>query len=103
MRQGSKGRGKRRSREQWGRLLGEFDGSGLDVAGFCRREAISAASFYRWRALLNGEAPGGQIVGSPATPAFLDAGTLNPASTSRPRIDLKVDLGDGLILHLVRH
>ncbi len=99
----ARGKGSRRSRNEWRALLGRFDGSGLDVAAFCRREAISAASFYRWRALLNGEALGGQIVGSPATPAFLDVGTLNPASTSRPRIDLKVDLGDGLILHLVRH
>lgn len=99
----ARGKGPRRSRNEWRALLARFDGSGLDVAGFCRREAISAASFYRWRALLNGEAPGGQIVGSPAASAFLDAGTLTSASTSRPRIDLKVDLGDGLILHLVRH
>jgi hypothetical protein len=99
----TKGKGSRGSRNEWRTLLARFEGSGLDVTAFCRREAISAASFYRWRALLNGEAPGGQIVGSPATPAFLDVGTLNPASASRPRIDLKVDLGEGLILHLVRH
>jgi hypothetical protein len=99
----AKGKGSRRSRNEWRSLLGRFDGSGLDVAAFCRREAISAASFYRWRALLNADAPASQIVGSPATSTFLDLGTLNRASTSRPRIDLKLDLGEGLILHLVRH
>jgi hypothetical protein len=35
-------------------LLGRFAGSGLTVTAFCEREAISAASFYRWRALSAG-------------------------------------------------
>jgi hypothetical protein len=103
MKQSSKGRGRRRSRSEWCALLAKFDGSGLDVGAFCRREAISAASFYRWRTLLGEAAQGGQIVPNAAMPAFLDVGTLTPASTSGPRIDLKLDLGEGLILHLVRH
>jgi hypothetical protein len=37
------------------------------------------------------------------TPAFVDLGTLNCAASSRPPIDLKLELGDGLVLHLVRH
>jgi hypothetical protein len=80
-----------------------FASSGLDVGEFCRREAISAASLYRWRTLLGEAAQGGQNVARAATPAFLDLGTLNSAAASRPRLDLTLELGDGLSLHLVRH
>ena len=94
-----KGKGSRRSRHEWQLLLAKLDGSGLGVDAFCRREAISAASLYRWRSLLS---DGGEAVVSKQAPAFVDLGTLNSASSSRPRIELKLDLGDGLTLHLVR-
>lgn len=102
MAEGKKGKGTRRSRNEWRSLLAKFDGSGLGVEAFCRREAISAASLYRWRTLLSGAGDGGETEVSDRVPAFVDLGTLDSAS-SRPRIDLKLDLGDGLILHLVRH
>ena len=35
-------------REEWGKRLRKFDGSGLAVAEFCRREHVSQASFYYW-------------------------------------------------------
>lgn len=97
-----KGKWSRRSRNEWRSLLAKFGGSGLGVDAFCRREAISAASFYRWRTLLSDEgddSKGGHVA---TVPAFVDLGTLNAASTVRPRLDLRLDLGDGLILHLVR-
>lgn len=97
-----KGKGSRRSRQEWRALLAKLDGSGLGVAAFCRREAISAASLYRWRNLLSDGSVGGEAVVSNRAPAFVDLGTLNSASSSRPRIELKLDLGDGLILHVVR-
>jgi hypothetical protein len=34
--------------EEWRKRLGRFDGSGLTVAEFCRREQVSQASFYYW-------------------------------------------------------
>ena len=96
-------KGSRRSENEWRALIAKFGGSGQDVAGFCRREAISAASFYRWRKLLgdgNGDSRGSHV--ATGMPAFVDLGTLNAASVARPRLDLRLDLGDGLILHLVR-
>jgi hypothetical protein len=33
----------------WRRLMARFETSGLSVAGFCRREGVSLASFYYWR------------------------------------------------------
>jgi hypothetical protein len=65
-------------------------------------EAISAASSYRWRGLLGEGCLGGEVVHHRPTPAFVDLGALNCTSLPSPRLDLKLDLGDGLILHLVR-
>lgn len=95
-----KGKGSRRNQGEWRLLLARFCTSGVGVEAFCRREAISAASFYRWRSLLGND--GGEIVSSDTAPAFVDLGTLNTAPSARARLDLKLDLGDGLILHLVR-
>jgi hypothetical protein len=99
------GKWTRRSCEEWQALLNRFDMRHDSVSAFCERESISEASYYRWRGLL----PGAVDRHEPATPsgpsAFLDLGHL-PASppTSQPgtRLDLKLDLGGGLVLHLVR-
>jgi len=95
----------RRSREEWQALLQRFDARHDSVSAFCARESISEASYYRWRGLL----PGALQQHEPAAPsgpsAFLDLGHLPaspPASQPRTRFDLKLDLGGGLALHLVR-
>lgn len=98
-----KGKGTKRSRHEWRALLAKYDGSGLRVEAFCQREAISAASFYRWRGLLGTVSDNGETPVVSGAPAFVDLGTLSSASVSAPRIDLTLDLGDGLILRLVRH
>ena len=57
------GRGKskriRRNDTQWRALLSRFSTSGLSVPAFCEREAVSTASFYRWRGL-TGQRDGGE-------------------------------------------
>ena len=103
------GRGKskriRRNEVQWRALLSRFSTSGLSVAAFCEREAVSTASFYRWRGL-TGQRDGGEIVAVPNRSAFVDLGTLNtppgaPVSFAAA-LDLRLDLGGGVTLHLVR-
>lgn len=37
------------ARVRWEELLAQQAGSGLSVAEFCRRNEVSAASFYQWR------------------------------------------------------
>ncbi len=103
MAEGKKGKGSRRGRHEWRSLLAKFDGSGLGVAAFCRAESISAASLYRWRSLLGATGDSGDGMVSHAAPAFVDLGTLSSATLPRARIDLRLELGDGLTLHLVRH
>ncbi len=97
-----KGKWVQRSEGEWGALLSRFARSGLSVEAFCQRESISAASFYRWRGLLGDGRLGGEVVHPQPGAAFVDLGALNCTSLPRPRLDLKLDLGDGLIVHLVR-
>ncbi len=48
--------GRTGARGRWERLLAKQAGSGLSIAEFCRRNEISAASFYQWRKKLGQKA-----------------------------------------------
>ncbi|MCM8600040.1 MAG: transposase [Candidatus Accumulibacter sp.] len=101
----SKGKGLRRSAEEWRALIAEYEGGAGGVEEFCRCRGISAASFYRWRGRL-GTSPGAlaETPEEDERAAFVDLGTLNPQNTApsiKPRRDLRFDLGDGLVLHSV--
>jgi transposase-like protein len=85
-------------------MLSGFARSGLSAEA-CRREGISSASFYRWRAALgNSGAQRRPVMVRNAPPAFVDAGPLDLPRAQPPskRVELRLDLGDGLVLHLVR-
>jgi hypothetical protein len=92
-----KGKWRRRSRAQWRAVFERFDASGLGVVAFCEREGISVSSFRRWRGLLADEAPGAPD----GAPGFVDAGVLGP-SGAVGRLELRLELGGGMVLHLVR-
>jgi len=94
----------RRERSEWKSLLSGFEQSALSVEAYCRRESISAASFYRWRGILCGKPQRRPetAMARDTTAAFVDIGPLNAAPVHRPRLDLRLDLGEGLVLHLVR-
>ena len=92
---------KRRSEGEWRSLLARFPDSGMSVEAFCRRESISDASFYRWRARV-GDAVTVRKSADLGRPAFVDLGVLSSAASALPRMELKLDLGGGVILHLVR-
>ena len=99
------GRGKgqwiRRNETQWRSLLSRFSDSGLSVPAFCRREAVSTASFYRWRGLIE-RREGGEALAVQSPSAFVDLGALGAQSAHGAAMDLRLDLGGGLSLHLVR-
>ena len=95
----------RRGSEDWREVLARFADSGLTVRAFCEREGFSPASFYRWQSMLSASPkksdskrlPRPEVVKGPVD--FVDLGGM-PASHSR--WELRLDLGGGLILHLVR-
>ena len=105
-----RGKGKwiQRNEVQWRTLLSRFSASGLSVSVFCRGEAVSTASFYRWRSLIERHDGGESLaVGSdglavPSKPAFVDLGALQGESARGSSVELRLDLGGGLTLHLVR-
>ena len=102
MTEGRKTKGARRSGHEWGLLLSRHQSSGQCIKAFCRGEQISEASFYRWRSILSDERDRRDSVGNETGSAFVDLGALNAGAPAKPRLELKLDLGDGLFLHLVR-
>lgn len=97
---------RRRDANAWREVLERFAGSGVSVPAFCGREGISEGSFYRWRAILQraraGQKRGAVLIAGevPKTSApFVDLGTLQPGHS---RVELKLDLGGGVLLQLVR-
>ena len=88
----------RRSREVWREVLTRFAASGLEVEAFCAHEGLSVSSFRRWRNLL-AEVPRAADLPPPGEQSgFVDAGLLG----GQGRLDLRLDLGGGVILHLSR-
>lgn len=44
---------RRRVRRDWGRVMEDFRGSGMAVAGYCRKHGISRGLFDKWRKRLD--------------------------------------------------
>lgn len=104
------GKRRRLGERGWREVLGRFDAQGAAVGEFCRREGISQSSLHRWRARLasvaSSHAGARKKSREPqkvAASGFVELGTLGAGTVSvEPRLDLKLDLGGGLTVHLVR-
>ena len=83
-----------RTEEQWRLLLSRFAVSGLSAREFCRVEKVSESSFHRRR---------GTFGNALAQGSFVDVGALSSADVAARHVELRIDLGDGLVLTLVRH
>ena len=94
---------RRRGPEQWQQLLRRQADSGQSVVAFCRAEALSPASFYRWRRQLLGLQPAAT---SDAAPAFLDLGQLAGGGgnasddTGGAGWELELTLGESVVVRL---
>lgn len=84
----------RAAHQQWRRRLKRFAGAKLSVAEFCRREAVSVASFYQWRKRLADSHRGE----TGTTPTFLPLQVSSAASAS-----LQVSFPNGTTLTLSIH
>ena len=98
-------RGRRRlSASAWRAVLARFGQGDLTVEDFCGREQVCKSSFYRWRSILGSSesepAPVDQAVRAAKRPsAFVDLGALGAGGS---RLEVRVDLGGGLTLSVVR-
>ena len=110
--EGSKpGQTRRRLDEQmWRAVLARVDGAGMTVQEFCLREGLTRSSFTRWRARLRAgskwlPAPAVSKAAAPAPkPSFVALGLLGAAApaAAHAAVELRIELGGGLSLHLVR-
>ncbi len=85
--------------KQWRERMERYAVSGQQIKAFCQTEGVSEAVFYRWRQRLADAVPSGGagFIAVQATPD-------NVASASKAaQWELRVELGDGLVLHLARH
>jgi putative transposase len=90
----------------WRDVFGRFAQGDESVSAFCQREGLNTSSFHRWRARLGPTGSGRRVSATPAKSdgaamaGFVELGTL-PAPPAG-RLELKLDLGGGVTLHVVR-
>lgn len=108
--------GQRRRRldtRSWREVMLRFGEADMTVSAFCAREGLSASSFYRWRERLGsaGDAEvavphrGGrsELAVPPQTAGFIDLGQLaTPPRDADAGLELRLDLGGGVVLQIVR-
>jgi hypothetical protein len=97
----------RRSESVWREIVARQEQSGLTVTEFCEREGLKAASLYGWRGRLR--QGGRRREGIPeissraraekSSEEFIDLGAIG---ASRGRFEVRLDLGGGVLLQLVR-
>ena len=89
-----KAKRRRLSEAAWREMIARFGQSGLSAEAFSQRERVSLASLKRWQQALEGKqalavTPGG----------FLELGSLRSVGS---RFEVRLDLGDGVLLTLSR-
>ncbi len=97
----------RRSESDWREIVARQEQSGQTVQEFCEREGLKAASLYGWRVRLRQEPSGRKASPQVSRRAraekssgeFIDLGAID---ASRGRFEVRLDLGGGVLLHLVR-
>lgn len=93
----------RRNAQTWEELVKQQRASGLSVPAFCRREGINAWTLYGWRSRLRSgqpRRPEGRPAPAKEASSFIDLGALRAPPAER--WEIRLDLGGGIILHLVR-
>lgn len=115
------GQARRRMDEQsWRAVIERFEGAAVTVQEFCLREGLTRSAFMRWRARLRSSSapmPGpvvAKAAAAVAKPSFVDLGQLGGAAAAiaagagasaeaqHAALDLRIELGAGISLHLVR-
>ena len=105
-----------RSELEWRDRLTRYSTSGQTVEAFCQSESVSTGSLYHWQARLRKR---GFVISKPrarrqTAAAFIDVGAI-PKTTlvahpvapvidieKEGGFDIKLELGGGVVLHLVR-
>jgi hypothetical protein len=95
----------------WREVFHRFDSSGESVTGFCKREGLHTSSFRRWRQRLAGTETtptttqareSREATRQAPAASFIEMGSMGAAGAAAGRLEVKLDLGGGLVLHVVR-
>ena len=97
------------SAQAWREVFRRFEGSGDSVVGFCKREGLNTSSFHRWRQRLatttdnasTAQEPRGPTR-QPAVASFIEMSSMAAASAAAGRLEVRLELGGGVVLQLVR-
>jgi hypothetical protein len=91
-----------------------YEMSGKSAIAFCQDEGIPISTFYQRRARLRKKKAARSRPGAPAVAGrFIDAGpmivappalslTPHPMRPSSQRVEVRIDLGGGVVLHVTR-
>jgi hypothetical protein len=97
---------RRRSEQVWRDLIAQQAGSGEPVQAFCQRERLNVNTFYGWRSKLRtraavstGKASVSKRPVSEPAGGFIDLGSLQGSAS---RYEIRLDLGGGVVLQVVR-
>lgn len=99
------------SAQAWAEVFGRFNGSGESVTGFCKREGLHTSSFRRWQRRLAAIAATAsttqarkprEATAQASAGSFIEMGAMGAASKPAGRLEVRLELGDGLVLQLVR-
>lgn len=99
----------------WRDRLTRYASSGQGVEAFCKSESVSTASFYGWRSKLR--VMDARSAGGSAPSPFIDLGPIDAAPLSsrtaalnkaphgerRGSMEVRLDLGEGVLLTITRH
>jgi len=80
----------RRSREEWIEIQTHYRQSNQSQSEYCRQHQLSLATFSKWRRRLNEESSADFVAVVPETNEVTSTGSFN----------VRLELGDGLVLEL---
>ena len=89
-------RNNRRSCEEWGRLMAEYDAGELSQRAFCAQHGLAYSSFGYWRKQLRG----GLAAKDGPGPALVELPALTRLSVKQAPWRLELDLGKGIVLRV---
>ena len=109
--------GKAARESAWRERLARHASSGQSIDAFCQSESVSSASFYGWRSRLRAQDAGAPAdrQALPGASPFINLGAIHAtgsasAAAQHPAapparqsgLEVRIDLGDGVLLTIVR-
>ncbi len=92
----------RYSRQEWQGFVSEFLASGQDCKSFCRDKGLNPSRLMRWQGMFRNEASVSSDEVQPV--GFMDLGALKfpTPQLQAGTLEIKLDLGGGVVLTLTR-